>query len=76
MTQRDDLSPADRAYRALRDLAILDDLNAEERVAAIEAAIERADLNLTAGRARVDQLASELAETEARLEELRRRLGR
>ena len=72
MTERDDLSRA-RAYGALRDLAILDALTAEERQAAIDAAIERADLKLTVDRARGDQSESELAETEARIAELRRR---
>jgi hypothetical protein len=72
MTQH--LTPADRAYRALRDLAIFDELTGKEREAAIDEAIEQADVYLTAGRARGDQLASQLAATEDRVEELRRRL--
>jgi len=73
MTQH--LTPADRAYRALRDLAILDEPAVKEREAAIDEAIEQPDVHLTAGRARGDQLARQFAATEARVEELRRPLG-
>ena len=72
MTEPDDLKPA--APAAPRATRALDPPRspAEGRQAAIEAAVQGADLNLTARRARTDQLESELAETEARMGELQR----
>ena len=62
MTQSDEyLDPADRAYRALRDL-VLEELRDDEREAQRSHA---PTLNLTAGRARTARLGSELTANEA-----------